>query len=177
MKISSNLKAITFLTLLDFISKYLVVSLFNYDVNVHLFDSISINPVQTITGYAIDNEFIDLASKFESPFHLHYVQYILSLMVLSILGYALNQNVLKENKIESFLLRCSCILIVSGILGNMLNLLFFGYVVDFIRFTTVDKFVLIFNIADIYLYLAPLLVLINIFYMLSKTSKKTVTQT
>ena len=56
--------------------------------------------------------------------------------------YETNKN--KDNKLYVF----SSMLIVSGALGNLIDRIFRGYVIDFISFTLFNREMAIFNIAD-----------------------------
>lgn len=59
------------------------------------------------------------------------------------------------------LLRCVCILIAAGALGNMLDRIFRRYVVDFLYFSLIDFPV--FNVADCYVCVGAALAVIALF--------------
>ncbi len=57
----------------------------------------------------------------------------------------------------------SCILILSGAFGNLIDRIFRGYVIDFISFTLINREMAIFNIADILISFGVLLYIYIIF--------------
>ncbi len=77
---------------------------------------------------------------------------IMTILALSYLIYELIKN--KDNKYYSI----SLVLIISGIIGNFIDRIFFGYVRDFISFKIFDP---VFNIADSFIVIG---VVIFLFY-------------
>lgn len=69
---------------------------------------------------------------------------------------------LKKN-INNKILVISLLLIISGALGNLIDRIFRGYVVDFISFTLFNKEMAIFNIADIFITIGVTILLAHIF--------------
>ena len=54
-------------------------------------------------------------------------------------------------------------LIISGALGNLIDRVFRGYVVDFISFILFNKEMAIFNVADAFITIGVVILLIYIF--------------
>lgn len=69
---------------------------------------------------------------------------------------------LKKN-INNKVFVISLSLIISGALGNLIDRIFRGYVVDFISFTLFNKEMAIFNIADIFITIGVTILLVRIF--------------
>lgn len=82
---------------------------------------------------------------------------IVTLMLLVYLIIELKKNI--DNRIISI----SLSLIISGALGNLIDRIFRGYVVDFISFTIFNKEMAIFNVADAFITIGVVLLLIYIF--------------
>ena len=66
-------------------------------------------------------------------------------------------------KKEYFPLRVSLVLVLSGAIGNIIDRLFRGYVVDFFKFTFVRWYV--FNVADIYVVVGVILLALMIIFV------------
>ena len=66
-------------------------------------------------------------------------------------------------KKEYFPLRVSLVLVLSGAIGNIIDRLFRGYVVDFFKFTFVRWYV--FNVADIYVVVGVTLLALMIIFV------------
>ncbi len=81
---------------------------------------------------------------------------IASLVVIGFMIYDMFQE---ESKIHYF----SCMLILSGALGNLIDRVFRGYVVDFISFTILGHKMAIFNIADICVVIGVLIYILLMF--------------
>ncbi len=75
--------------------------------------------------------------------------------IIGIIVYFL-KNVKKSNLFE----RLAYIFIISGAVGNMIDRLFRGYVVDMLDFRGIWSFV--FNIADVYINLGVILLLLDL---------------
>ena len=69
---------------------------------------------------------------------------------------------IKKN-INNKVISISLSLIISGALGNLIDRIFRGYVVDFISFTIFDKEMAIFNVADTFITFGVVLLLIYLF--------------
>lgn len=82
---------------------------------------------------------------------------IVTLMLLVYLIIELKKNI--NNRVISI----SLSLIISGALGNLIDRIFRGYVVDFISFTIFNKEMAIFNVADAFITIGVVLLLIYIF--------------
>ena len=76
---------------------------------------------------------------------------ILSLIIIAYIIYEL----IKHS--NNMLYKVTCILILGGAFGNLIDRLFRGYVVDFISFTLFNKEMAIFNVADIFVTFGVLL--------------------
>ncbi len=66
-----------------------------------------------------------------------------------------------KNKSNKKLSIISYILILSGAIGNLIDRVFRGYVVDFISFTIFGREMAVFNIADSYITIGVILLLIS----------------
>ncbi|MBR4177763.1 MAG: signal peptidase II [Bacilli bacterium] len=84
---------------------------------------------------------------------------IIILLTILIIGYLLYEFI-KYNKSKLFLV--SSIMIIGGALGNLIDRIFRGYVVDFISFTIFNKEMAIFNIADILITIGIVLYVIDL---------------
>lgn len=122
---------IILLILLDQISKFFIVSNFNvYDKLVIIKNFFKFEYVQN-TGISF------------GLFSGSVIVIILASIL--VIGYMIYDLLHNKNKIH----KLSCILILSGALGNLIDRVFRGYVVDFISFTLFNHEMAIFNIADI----------------------------
>ena len=81
---------------------------------------------------------------------------IVTFIIISYLLYDLVKNI---NNKKIFI---STMLIVSGALGNLIDRVFRGYVVDFISFTLFGKEMAIFNVADVFITFGVILYILNI---------------
>jgi signal peptidase II len=70
------------------------------------------------------------------------------------------------------MLNCSVVLIMGGAMGNFIDRLFRGYVVDFLNFNIFGYDFPVFNFADICVVCGAVLLLIWAFFVDEKTSKK-----
>lgn len=122
---------VLFVILCDILSKYLVVQLL-----VPLERSITVIP------YVIDFTYVmNRGAAFGMFSESRWVFMSASVIFIAVLIY-----VLKTVKIDNKLFNISVALILGGGIGNMIDRVFLGYVVDFIEFTFMDFAV--FNIAD-----------------------------
>lgn len=70
------------------------------------------------------------------------------LIIMPIIMIALLLFFFVKTKKKNFLLKLSVMMIISGGIGNLIDRILYGYVVDFINFTFIDF--PIFNVADIF---------------------------
>lgn len=81
---------------------------------------------------------------------------IITFIIIAYLIYDLTKNI---NNKKSFI---STMLIVSGALGNLIDRVFRGYVVDFISFTLFGKEMAIFNVADVLITFGVIIYIYNL---------------
>lgn len=86
--------------------------------------------------------------------------FILILVTIILLIYLIIE--LKKN-IDNKIVILSLSLIISGALGNLIDRVFRGYVVDFISFILFNKEMAIFNVADTFITIGVVILLIYIF--------------
>lgn len=86
--------------------------------------------------------------------------FILILITILLLIYLIIE--LKKN-INNGFISLSLSLIISGALGNLIDRVFRGYVVDFISFILFNKEMAIFNVADAFITIGVVILLIYIF--------------
>ena len=86
--------------------------------------------------------------------------FILILITILLLIYLIIE--LKKN-INNDFISLSLSLIISGALGNLIDRVFRGYVVDFISFILFNKEMAIFNVADAFITIGVVILLIYIF--------------
>lgn len=89
---------------------------------------------------------------------------LLVILTIFLLYYLITE--IRKN-MDSKLKVGSLILIVSGALGNLIDRLFRGYVIDFISFTLFGKEMAIFNLADIFITFGVILLM----YIIMKEGK------
>lgn len=122
---------IIILVLLDQLTKLLIIN--SFDVNDKL---VLIN--NFLKFYYIQNTGISFGILSNQKF----IIILLTILIMIYVLYETNKN--KDNKLYVF----SSMLIVSGALGNLIDRIFRGYVIDFISFTLFNREMAIFNIAD-----------------------------
>ena len=125
---------IIILTLLDQITKLLVVKFFDVDDYLIIIKDF-------LKFYYIKN----IGASFGIFGGKTIMLILITFLVILYIIYEMKNN--KNNKLSLF----SCILILSGAFGNLIDRLFRGYVIDFISFTLLKKEMAIFNLADIYI--------------------------
>ena len=128
-----------FLIILDFISKLLIVNFLKVDL--FLIPNFLYLTFVTNTG-----TFWGLFSNINIFFM------ILSIIVLSLLIYIITVKT-TLNKLNTILYS----LVISGIIGNLIDRIIIGYVVDFIGIKIFNYNFPIFNFADIYIVIGVLL--------------------
>lgn len=133
------------LVLLDQLSKFFIVSNFKvYDEWIIIKDFFKFEYVQN-TGIS---------------FGLFSGGRILIIIAsLVVIGFMIYDLFHEESKIHYF----SCMLILSGALGNLIDRVVRGYVVDFISFTFFGHKMAIFNIADICVVIGVILYILLMF--------------
>ncbi len=116
----------------DQLTKYIVINSFNVNDKLILINNF-------LKFYYIRNTGISFGM-------LSNQKYIIILLTLLVIAYVIYETIKnKKNK----LMIISSSLIISGAIGNLIDRIFRGYVVDFISFTLFKKEMAIFNIADI----------------------------
>ncbi len=85
---------------------------------------------------------------------------------LLIMFYIIYEVIKNKNK---RILIVSSILIISGAIGNLIDRVFRGYVIDFISFTLFGKEMAIFNIADILITFG---VIVYIYYLIMESKNE-----
>jgi signal peptidase II len=81
---------------------------------------------------------------------------IASLLIIGFMIYDMSKN-------ESNIHKICCTLILSGAIGNLIDRIFRGYVVDFISFTLFNHQMAVFNIADVCIVIGVLLYIFLMF--------------
>ena len=131
-----------FLIVLDFITKLLVVEFLKADI-------VLISNIIYLTFVTNTGTFWGLFSDINIFF------IFLSLVILGLLVYIIIKKT-KLNKINTYLYS----LVISGIVGNLIDRIIRGYVVDFIGIRLFSYNFPIFNIADMYIVIGVLLFII-----------------
>ncbi len=91
---------------------------------------------------------------------------IITILVFGYLIYELIKNIYKK------LYSCSLILIISGIIGNFIDRLLFGFVRDFLDFKIFGYDAAIFNLADSFIVIGVIIFLISIILEEKNESKR-----
>lgn len=86
----------------------------------------------------------------------------LLLIVISIIFLIILITSLKKEKNQTNLSLTSYLLIISGIIGNLIDRIFLNGVTDFLSFKIIDYYFPIFNIADIAIVIGVFLLIIEI---------------
>lgn len=142
-KLLINYLIVFILTFLDQITKYLVVSFFNVNEYIIIIKNF-------LKFYYIKN--IGASFGFLSGNTILII--FITLIIIFYILYEMNKN--KNNR----LFDVSCILILSGAFGNLIDRVCRGYVVDFISFTLFNTEMAIFNVADIFITFGVILYII-----------------
>ena len=130
------------LILIDFISKYLVINLISNKTIIIIKNFLKFLYVKN-TGAA---------------FGIMSGNIIILVIVTLILLFYIIKEV--KNNVDNKWILISYLLILSGAIGNLIDRIFRGYVVDFISFTLFDKEMAVFNIADSYITIGVFLLII-----------------
>ena len=94
----------------------------------------------------------------------------LFLIVIPIIVAAFLVYMLLSKKVTSRLFSWSLALVLSGAVGNLIDRIFSGYVVDMFNFTLINF--PIFNVADIFVTVGAVLLFIYIIFFCEKAEKK-----
>jgi signal peptidase II len=131
--------------LLDFITKFLIIHFFNVNEGITLINNFLkfIYIKNTGAAFGLLNNNI----------------YILIIITIALIVYLIYELIKCKNKFYFF----SYLLILCGALGNLIDRVFRGYVVDFISFTLFGREMAIFNVADIYITFGVILFIFSIF--------------
>jgi len=70
------------------------------------------------------------------------IQVVTALIVCTII------LIMRRNYPHDFLLNCGIAILFAGIIGNLFDRLYYGYVIDFLSFTLFGNSMPIFNFAD-----------------------------
>ena len=157
MKTTTTSLLIIFLVILDQISKILISS------NLALGESLNLLPFLNFT--LIHNTGIAF-SLFDEGGNIS--RWLLVIVVSAILVYLLFLMYKKTPK--NWLELMSLILIISGGLGNLVDRVFLGYVVDFVHVFYQDYSFYVFNMADSYITVGIILYL-SYFFFIERTEK------
>ena len=141
-----------FLLIIDQVSKAMIVSQFD------LYDSISVAPFFNLT-FVVNYGF---AFGFLNSPSLN--QIIVSIVILSIIIYFLYLLIKTQDRVFKICL----VLILSGALGNFIDRIFRGYVVDFIDIYVFNYHWPAFNIADSCISIGFVILIFNILFLNKK---------
>ncbi|QJC33558.1 signal peptidase II [Enterobacteriaceae endosymbiont of Donacia provostii] len=131
---------IILLIIIDILSKFLIIK------NIKLHESFYVNDY--INFIYIQNYGINLGF-FKKNKIIIYFLIILSIVFLIYIRFSFtNQNI-----------QLSYNLIISGILGNLINRIYYGFVIDFINIHILDYQLPIFNFADILIFIGFIFIL------------------
>ena len=157
MKTTTTSFLIIFLVVLDQISKILISSYLSLGESLNLLPFLNFTLIHN-SGIAFS--FFDDGGNIS--------RWILVLAVSGILAYLLFLMYKKTPK--NWLELMSLILIISGGLGNLVDRVFLGYVVDFVHVFYQDYSFYVFNMADSYITVGLILYL-SYFFFIERTEK------
>ncbi len=133
------------LILLDFLTKFLIIHFFNVNEGITLINNFL--------------KFIYIKNSGAAFGLLNNNIYILIIITIALIVYLIYELIKCNNKLYFF----SYLLILCGALGNLIDRVFRGYVVDFISFTLFGREMAIFNVADIYITFGVIIFIYSIF--------------
>ena len=133
------------LILLDFLTKFLIIHSFNINEGIILINNFL--------------KFIYIKNSGAAFGLLNNNIYVLIIITIALISYLIYELIKCNNKLYFF----SYLLILCGALGNLIDRVFRGYVVDFISFTLFGREMAIFNVADIYITFGVILFIFSIF--------------
>lgn len=151
-----NIFIVTGVIFLDQLSKYLILQKLNWHETLTLFNlnnnSLGLNLFLTYnTGAAFG--FLHKYSGWQN--------YLFLMIGCSVAIYII--YLLINNKITNTLEKLACLLVLSGSIGNILDRLMYGYVIDFIDIYVKNFHWYTFNVADSAICIAMLLFFISCF--------------
>lgn len=141
-----SISCISFLILVDQIIKYLVSH------NLNLGENVFINPIFQIT----------YVKNYGAAWNILENQRIFLIIFTSSILFFLLKFLKKVLLFDNKWLISSMILIISGAIGNLIDRIIFGYVIDMIQLNFINF--PIFNLADIFLCIGVFMVIINILF-------------
>ena len=128
-----SIVVIILLVFFDYLTKLLIINNFNVNESLVLINNF-------LEFYYIKN--------YGASFGMLSGQTIILILFTIVAIYYLISEIKKSN---SNLILLSSTLIIGGALGNLIDRLFRGYVIDFISFTLFNRQMPIFNLADIFI--------------------------
>lgn len=140
-----------------------VVALILLDQGTKLWALASLKPIQRITlvkGF-MDLEFVENTGVAMGMLDGQRWLILITTVAITV-GLIWFYRTMPKKK-EYFPLRVSLVLVLSGAIGNIIDRLFRGYVVDFFKFTFVRWYV--FNVADIYVVVGVILLALMIIFV------------
>ena len=152
MKTTTTSLLIIFMVVLDQISKVLISSYLSLGESINLIPFLNFTLIHN-TGIAFS--FFDNGGLIS--------RWLLVMAVSGILAYLLFQMYKKTPKHQLELI--SLVFIISGGLGNLVDRVFLGYVVDFIHVFYQDYSFYVFNMADSYITVGIILYLSYLFFI------------
>ena len=157
MKTTTTSFLIIFLVVLDQISKILISSYLSLGESLNLLPFLNFTLIHN-SGIAFS--FFDEGGNIS--------RWLLVVAVSGILAYLLflMYKITSKNRLELM----SFILIISGGLGNLVDRVFLGYVVDFVHVFYQDYSFYVFNMADSYITVGIILYL-SYFFFIERTEK------
>ena len=157
MKTTTTSFLIIFLVVLDQISKILISSYLSLGESLNLLPFLNFTLIHN-SGIAFS--FFDDGGNIS--------RWLLVVAVSGILAYLLflMYKITSKNRLELM----SFILIISGGLGNLVDRVFLGYVVDFVHVFYQDYSFYVFNLADSYITVGIILYL-SYFFFIERTEK------
>ena len=157
MKTTTTSLLIIFLVVLDQISKILISSYLSLGESLNLLPFLNFTLIHN-SGIAFS--FFDDGGNIS--------RWLLVVAVSGILAYLLflMYKITSKNRLELM----SFILIISGGLGNLVDRVFLGYVVDFVHVFYQDYSFYVFNMADSYITVGIILYL-SYFFFIERTEK------
>jgi len=157
MKTTTTSFLIIFLVVLDQISKILISSYLSLGESLNLLPFLNFTLIHN-SGIAFS--FFDDGGNIS--------RWLLVVAVSGILAYLLflMYKITSKNRLELM----SFILIISGGLGNLVDRVFLGYVVDFVHVFYQDYSFYVFNMADSYITVGIILYL-SYFFFIERTEK------
>lgn len=91
------------------------------------------------------------------------ILFLITTLITLVLLFALYINIARKNKF--ILMRIGLIVLIAGAIGNMIDRIKLGYVIDFFDFNLIDFPV--FNLADIYVVISMIYIIILLFFKYS----------